>query len=418
MPLIQLWDSSPHIVLEYNIKQIVSAAGDGVLADNSECSRELKYYISNIPTDKLFEHVRYCLTNSFDKAGFALQDLINEFGRRLDYEVQSGLYQGHSKAIGFDGLWRAPDGHAIIVEVKTTDAFSINLDKLSNYRTKLIAESKIATRSSILIVVGRDDTGGLEAQIRGSRLAWDARIISIESLMKLLELKIQSEEDSTTEKIRSVLVPFEYTRLDNIIDVMFTAAQDVAAVDENAEVESTEQTSAQEHTPRNILDSVREKAINSLLRRESVALIAHKRSQYWSSDKKVRVVCIVSKRYSTGYYWYAFHPHQRDFLCDSERGFLLLGCVEGKYTYAIPKETLIDMLEYLNVTENDTRKYWHIHLQPVQNDKYVVPLPKRGAKLELTPFELLLPHDVIADKTLEYTSQFVPLLVGPPIDRI
>jgi hypothetical protein len=395
MPLIQLWDSNPDVVLEYNIKQIVSAAGDGLLSDNSECSNELKYYISSIPTEKLFEHVRFCLGNSFEKSGFALQDLINELGRRLDYEVESGLYHGHVNAIGFDGIWRAPDGHAIIVEVKTTDAYRINLDKLSNYRTRLMQDSKISNKSSILIVVGRDDTGDLEAQIRGSRLAWDARIISIESMMKLLELKIQSEEENTTEKIRSVLVPFEYTRLDNIIDVMFTAARDVAAVEESAEVGASERASAQEHTPRNIQDSIREKAIESLSRKESLTLIAHKRSQYWSRDKRTRVVCIVSKQYDTGYYWYACHPHQRDFLSDSDRGFLLLGCVGGRYTYAVPKEKLIEILEFLNVTENDTRKYWHIHLQPAPNDKYVIPLPKKGEKLDLSPFEILLLSDVV-----------------------
>ena len=83
MPLIQLWEKTPDIVLQYNIKQIVSAAGEGVLSDGSECSRELRHYLRNIPAEKLYDHVDYCLSNSFDKSGLVLQDIINELGRRL-----------------------------------------------------------------------------------------------------------------------------------------------------------------------------------------------------------------------------------------------------------------------------------------------------------------------------------------------
>ena len=208
--------------------------------------------------------------------------------------------------------------------------------------------------------------------------------------MKLLELKIKSEEDSTTDKIRSVLVPFEYTRLDNIIDVMFSTVQDVASVEESVEAEAPERASAQEHTPRNVLDLARQQAIDTLSKREAMPFVAHKRSQYWSSDKKTRVVCIVSKRYHTGYYWYAFLPHQQDFLADGEQGFLLLSCVGGMYAYAIPNNQLIQITEFLNTTEKDGSMYWHIHLQPTPNEKYVIPLPKKGTKLDLTPFEIPL----------------------------
>jgi hypothetical protein len=39
----------------------------------------------------------------------------NELGRRLDYTITNGRYQGTTNAIGFDGLWTSPDGHAIIL---------------------------------------------------------------------------------------------------------------------------------------------------------------------------------------------------------------------------------------------------------------------------------------------------------------
>jgi len=51
----------------------------------------------------LFNYARYCLENSFDKGGVVLQDIVNELGRRLDFEAEDGLYQGKKTVVGFDG---------------------------------------------------------------------------------------------------------------------------------------------------------------------------------------------------------------------------------------------------------------------------------------------------------------------------
>ena len=112
---------------------------------------------------------------------------FNELGRRLDYQVENGKYQGTTNAIGFDGIWVSPEAHSIVVEVKTTDAYRVSLDTIAVYRDKLRSSGRIGNSSSILIIVGRDDTGELEAQVRGSRHAWDIRLISTEALLKLVE---------------------------------------------------------------------------------------------------------------------------------------------------------------------------------------------------------------------------------------
>ncbi len=44
----------------------------------------------------------------------------------------------------------------------------------------------VPIKSSILIVVGRQDTGDLEAQVRGSRHAWEIRLISVDALLQLM----------------------------------------------------------------------------------------------------------------------------------------------------------------------------------------------------------------------------------------
>src|SRR5258708_6728507 len=231
MPLLPILLTNPDQIYALQIQQIIALCGDGKLTDNTECSRELRQYLSQAPTEKLSLYIQSWLPGLVDKNCSVLQDLVNELGRRLEYVVDNGLYQGRSNAIGNDGIWSSPDGHSLVIEVKTTDAYRINLDTIATYRDKLIQANRITKESSILIIVGREDTGDLEAQVRGSRHAWDIRLISVDALIKLVKLKEETEE-VTTKKIRELLVPFEYTKLDKIIDVAFTAVESAGQIAE------------------------------------------------------------------------------------------------------------------------------------------------------------------------------------------
>jgi hypothetical protein len=51
------------------------------------------------------------------------------------------------------------------------------------YKERLCADQRIKPNASML---GREDTGALEAQVRGSRYAWEMRLISVERLIKLV----------------------------------------------------------------------------------------------------------------------------------------------------------------------------------------------------------------------------------------
>ncbi len=227
MPLLSIWATNPDAIFSLSIEQIVVTAGDGRLRDESDCSKELRSFLSQVGSEKLAEYADYCLTSAFNKSGLVLQDIVNELGRRLGFDVINGRYQGVSNAIGNDGLWKSPEGNNILVEVKTTDAYRISLNTIAKYRDKLKETGGIEGSDSMLLIVGREDTGELEAQVRGSRHAWDMRLISIDSLVRLVKLKESTEGAATGSKIRSILIPLEYTRLDTLIDVMFTAAKDV-----------------------------------------------------------------------------------------------------------------------------------------------------------------------------------------------
>ena len=61
------------------------------------------------------------------------------------------------------------------------------------------------------------------------------RLISADALIKLVQLKENAEGPETGSKIRSLLVPREFTRLDEMVDVMFTTAKDVERIVEAAD---------------------------------------------------------------------------------------------------------------------------------------------------------------------------------------
>jgi hypothetical protein len=241
MPLLSFWKSARDEVLSLNIEQVVANAGDGNLRDSASSSHELREFLSVVPIEKLFDYARYCRESAFNKSGLVLQDVVNELGRRLEFHVENGLYQGKRNAVGFDGIWRTEGEPPLIVEVKTTDYVTVDLDKLAQYKERLATAGEVTRDAAVLIVVGREDTGALEAQVRGSRYAWEMRLISIEGLVKLVQIKQKSDDSSTLHQIRQLLQPFEYTKIDRIIDVLFTATANVETQQEIEQATPTEE---------------------------------------------------------------------------------------------------------------------------------------------------------------------------------
>jgi hypothetical protein len=393
--LLDLWEKSPETLESFTVEQIVSFSGDGKLRDGSDCSREFRKYISRISSEKIESYITYCLAEKFEKSGQVLQDLVNEIGRRLDYEVENGLYSGRQNEIGNDGLWRSPEGSHLIVEVKTTDAYRISLDTIAGYRQAHISNRSINERSSILIVVGRQDTGELEAQVRGSRHAWDVRLISAEALVKLALLKERSEKPETGSQIRSILVPVEYTRVDALVDVVFTAARDVEEADVEPEKiekyldQSEVQSGNLQYSKREIQEK-RERIVERFSQVKSTHFIKKSRAILWSPDGEIAIACTVSKRYERGNpYWYAYHPAWRDFLNSSGEGFFILGCMDKDEFFAIPSHEMERILPQLHTTETDKQMYWHIQLREGRSGSLELVVPQ-GDSLQLDKYAFSL----------------------------
>lgn len=364
-----------------SIAQLVAFFGDGALTEASTCSIELRSYLEAAPFEKLAEHARFCLEQKFEKSGFVLQDIVNEIGRRLGYQVTNGRYSGTRSAIGFDGLWFDGKRH-LIVEVKTTDAYRINLDTIAEYSRRIREEKKIdEAMTSGLIVVGRQDTGDLEAQVRGSRHAWSVRLISVEALLKLAQLNDSVDDPGLVAKIRTVVLPFEYTRVDDIIDLVFETQLETeiqAVADKQAQdLESEERSKTEEgiskpaekrrsdSTPKALLDAKRTKIVESFFHDRNRPFNRVSKTNFEDPETGLRVSCAVSKLYetSTPGYWYAFHPPWLEFLRGGKESFFLLGCMDREEAYAIPLRLLEDQLVNLNQTIAGEKYYWHIYLR-------------------------------------------------------
>jgi hypothetical protein len=245
----------------------------------------------------------------------------------------------------------------------------------------------------MLLVVGRYDTGQLEAQVRGSRHAWDMRLISVDSLVNLVKLKENTEDEATGEKIRSILVPMEYTRLDSLIDVMFTAVRDVESVVENEspQEETSEETTGEkgnwQFTETALIDEKRNNILRAVERANDVKLVKKSRALYWSADRSIGIACTISKRYQNKnfLYWYAYHPGWQEFLVKATRGFFVLGGMDLNIAFAIPLHIIQSKLVELNTTTKNGKTYWHIQIQELKGE-FRMQVHKTGKHLDLAPY--------------------------------
>lgn len=106
--LTQIWKDKPSFLEGKTFRQIVQMAGDGRLRDGSNAATELREWLSVVPLDRVRVCAEECLSAGFDESGQALQDVVNEIGVRLGFQVAPGRYRGARNAIGNDGLWGRP----------------------------------------------------------------------------------------------------------------------------------------------------------------------------------------------------------------------------------------------------------------------------------------------------------------------
>jgi hypothetical protein len=67
-----------------HVRQIIAFAGGGQLTDVGAGASEFREFLGLVPSEYLSRYAEECLSESFPGSGFALQDVVNQIGRRLE----------------------------------------------------------------------------------------------------------------------------------------------------------------------------------------------------------------------------------------------------------------------------------------------------------------------------------------------
>lgn len=100
MALLELWKTSPKELQDKHVQQVISFSGDGKLKDGSAASDEFRQLLAFVPSAILVRYANQCLDDKFENSGLALQDVINEVGKRLGFQVEQGRYRGFKGWLG------------------------------------------------------------------------------------------------------------------------------------------------------------------------------------------------------------------------------------------------------------------------------------------------------------------------------
>ena len=343
------------------IKQIVGYFGD--LNDGSDAQKELREYLDGRNIETLKRHIEECLKEKkFHERGFVLQDIVNTLAKHLDLEVEHGRYRGTQKEEdnGFDGVWKTHD-HDFVVEVKKASTFGVNLKDISDYRDKLLQSKKIKKgNNSLLLVIGHmDNKVDLEAQVKGDLTrAGDTRIITVKSLIQLVELKMRELPGLNPDYFCKILKPFDYIRLDALVTLMNDIVSDVTDTEKD-DIQETEQNKQETKSFQEISDSHRKRVLKTLETMHEGNLV-QKEGVFENSKTGKRIFISFSRKYEhkkNARYWYAYN-------FSKECNFLALCTKESNdWFFLIPTEIIEGLINEGKISLTNTRKLCHIHIE-------------------------------------------------------
>lgn len=202
-------------MVELTLDRIVNLAGDWT--DGSRASEQFREIIEDeqTTTEEIEAYLQEAIDGSEQYHNKALQDLVNNIGRRLGFEIEYGVYQGLNDTIGYDGRWistATDDDTHLVVETKTNTAYSIDPGQAGGYMAELLDEHEV-DRGQVygLYVIGEGDVETVSQTVLGSQYRDRIRVITAQRLLDMLE--IQEDSGLRHDQVVDVLLPI------NAVDV-------------------------------------------------------------------------------------------------------------------------------------------------------------------------------------------------------
>jgi hypothetical protein len=120
----------------------------------------------------------------------------------------------------------------------------------------------------------------------------------------------------------------------------------------------------QDRTDPVLMNTKRNDILRLLEAKYGVRLNRRSAAIYRSDGSEIGIVCTMSKWHAKNEnYWYAYHPHQNEFLGTTKQGYFVLGMMDSEEAIVLPVQIIRKNLEKLNTTTTpDGRSYWHIHI--------------------------------------------------------
>jgi hypothetical protein len=209
------------------LQEVLDLVGtlDDTPGENSSRERFRNYLTRPTQTiGAVRDYIETCLRTSGPQYHRALQDLVNHTARLIGFEVNFGRYQGVQGAIGYDGIWRSGE-LAIVVEVKTTDVYTVRTATLVNYVDELISDHRVTDWDHALglYVVGRAEAAltQFEIAILAERRTQQLRVITVESLLSIAEL---GQDDRISQDEAAVLLKPTSPFVDDIVRLLARVA--------------------------------------------------------------------------------------------------------------------------------------------------------------------------------------------------
>jgi hypothetical protein len=218
------------------------------------------------------------------------------------------------------------------------------------------------------------------------------RIFSITGVSRIAAM-IFSSPPQFGQCSRKVLLPFEYTRVDHIIDLVFETQQegDTETGEIQKEAESLAgdvQKGGYDFTPTAELDAKRIAIARSFFASRSLVPVRKSKTNFTDEGGTLHIACAVSKRYDSTYqpYWYALHPAWVTFIESARDGYFILGCMDRDEAFALPLSVVQAAKDKLNASvKKDGKTYWHVALTE-ELGVLKWNLSKVGQKIDLSPY--------------------------------
>ncbi len=205
-----------------------------------------------------------------------------------------------------------------------------------------------------------------------------------------MRLKEGLDDPNIIEKICQILIPREFTRLDEIVELVFFTTEEAKAVDGVEEaVETVANDNSKTKKPAKP-SAFHAACVSRFGRLRGMTYVKRSRTSYSTPDKKSVVVCAVSKAHERqGHisYWFAFHPVQKIILEKEAKSYLLLGCGSEEKVVAVPFEALNALLDDLWTTEREDRMYWHIRIHE-EGSKLMLDRRKGKGRFDVSEYEI------------------------------